>query len=194
MFSSRLASFAVIGTLVSSAAATFEILSPGGSGLWWVAQSENTIVWSCHTDVPASTNNAFQLLLNNTSPTILPAAEAIVALVNNADCSHTITTQQANLTPGTGYTLIFADPINVNKIYAVSPPFEVKALGATYPASSATPQESSSASQTGASKTSSGTGASSSSTSTPKKNGAFASFKVPAAGVLAAVGAAIGML
>jgi len=194
MFTSRLASFAVIGTLISSAAASFQILSPGGPNLWWVAQSENTIVWSCHTSVPSSTNQAFQLLLNNTNPTVLTAAEAIVALVPNADCSHTITTQQANLTPGTGYTLVFADPIDQTKIYAVSQPFEVKALGATYPATSATPQESSSASQTGASATSSGTGTSSSATSTPKKNGAFASFKVPTAGVLAAVGAAIGML
>jgi len=99
------------------------------------------------------------------------------------------------LTPATGYTLVFADPIDQTKIYAVSPQFEVKALGATYPASSATPQESSSASQTGAGSTGSGTsGASSSATSTPKSNSAFASFKVPAAGVLAAVGAAIGML
>jgi len=195
MFSSRFASFAVISTLVSSAAAQFQILAPGGTNLWWVAQSENIIAWTCHTDVPASTNNAYQLLLNNTNPTILTSAEAIVANVNNADCSHTITTQQADLTPATGYTLIFADPINQTKIYAVSQQFEVKALGASYPPSSATPQESSSASQTGASNTGSGTGTSSSATSTPKsKNGAFASFKVPAAGVLAAVRAAIGML
>src|SRR6266852_6387808 len=82
----------------------------------------------------------------------------------------------------------------LSQIYAVSPQFEVKALGAAYPATSATPKESSSASQTASGSTGSGTGSSSSATSTPKSNGAFASFKVPAAGVLAAVGAAIGML
>jgi hypothetical protein len=53
--------------------------------------------------------------LNNTNPTVLTAAEAIVAQVPNADCSHTITTQQANLTPATGYTLVFADPIDQTK-------------------------------------------------------------------------------
>ena len=75
---------------------------------------------------------------------------AILANLNNADCSHTITTQQAALTPSTGYTLVFADqtdqtkvlpnlilelPMSVLKIpfqiYATSQEFEVKALGAT---------------------------------------------------------------
>jgi len=196
MFSSPLASFALISTLVSSAvgAGNFKILSPGGDTLWWVAESQNTLVWSCHTDVPASTNNAFQLLLNNSSPTILSGAEAIVADVPNADCSHIITVQQANLPAGTGYTLVLADPIDQNKQYAVSQPFEIKALGAAYPPSSATPQESSSATQTGASNTGTGSGSSSSATSAPKQNGAFESFRVPSAGVLAVVGAAIGML
>jgi len=194
MFTSLLTSFAVISTLVSSAVGTFSILSPGGPSLWWVAESQNTIVWSCHTDVPASTNSAYQLLLNNTKATVLTAAEAIVANVPNADCSHTITTQQANLPPATGYTLVFADIIDQTKIYAVSQEFEIKPLGAAYPPSSATPQESSSATQTGASNTGTGTGSSSSATSTPTKNGAFKSFKVPSAGVLAVVGAAIGML
>jgi hypothetical protein len=193
MFSSQLASFALLSTLVGSAAATFQILSPGGPDLWWVAQSQNTIAWSCHTDVPPATGGAYQLLLNNTSPTVLTAAEAIVANVPNADCSHTITQQQAALTPGTGYTLVFADIVDQRKIYAVSQPFEVKALGATYPPTSATPTEtfSTTAGSTGSS---SGSSSSSTASSTHKSNGASASFKVSAAGVLAAVGAAIGML
>ncbi|KAI0284595.1 hypothetical protein BGY98DRAFT_1183486 [Russula aff. rugulosa BPL654] len=183
MFTSRLVSFAVISTLVSSAqpqASRFSVrVGPRFGGV--LANSENTIVWTCHTDVPASTNGDYQLLVNNTNPLILTSAEAIVADVPNADCSHTITTQQAALTAATGYTLILADPIDQTKIYAVSQPFEIKALGATYPPSSATPLESSTASQTGASSTGSATGSSSSATSTPKSNGAFASFKVPAA-------------
>ena len=54
--------------------------------------------------------------VNNTNPTILAAPEAIVANVPNADCSFSITVQQAVLTPSTGYTLIFADPTNVAKV------------------------------------------------------------------------------
>jgi len=199
MFSSQLAILALIGTLVGSATAQtgigqFEILSPGGPNLWWVAQSQNVISWACHTNPPASTNNAFQLLLNNSNPTVLTSAEAIVASVPNADCSFVVTQQQANLTPGTGYTLVFADPIDQTKVYAVSQPFEVKALGATYPATTATPTETFST-QNGASSTGSSAGSSSAtSTSQSKSNGALTSFKVSAAGVLAAVGAAIGML
>ncbi|KAF8480237.1 hypothetical protein DFH94DRAFT_741357 [Russula ochroleuca] len=195
MFTSQLASFAVITTLVGSAMAQFAILAPGGPNVWWVAQSQNTMTWTCHTDLPPSTGNAFQLLINNTNPSILTSAEAIIANVPIADCSLTVTQQQAALTPSTGYTLILADPVNQTKIYAVSQQFEVKALGASYPPASATPTETlSTAGATGTSGTSTGSGSSSSSTSTPKSNGAFASFEVSAAGVLAAIGAAIGML
>jgi hypothetical protein len=35
MFSPRLASFAVLSTLVGTTVATFSILSPGGPDLWW---------------------------------------------------------------------------------------------------------------------------------------------------------------
>ena len=41
--------------------------------------------------------------------------QAILADLNNADCSHTITTQQAALTPSTGYTLILADQTDQTK-------------------------------------------------------------------------------
>ncbi|KAH9992297.1 hypothetical protein BJV77DRAFT_906702, partial [Russula vinacea] len=152
-------------TLVASAMAQgqFEILTPGGPNLWWVAQSQNTMAWTCHTNLPAATGSAFQLLINNTNPAILTAAEAIIANVPIADCSLTVTQQQAALTPSTGYTLI----------YAVSQPFEVKALGASYPPASATPTETLSTSAAGSSGTSTGSGSSSSSTSTPKSNGAF---------------------
>jgi len=193
MFSSQLASLALLSTLAGSAAATFQILSPGGPNLWWVAQSQNVIAWSCHTDPPPATGNAYQLLVNNTSPTILAAPEAIVANVPNADCSHVITQQQAALTPATGYTLVFADIIDQTKVYAVSQPFEVKALGASYPASSATPTETFAA-QSSAGSTGTSAGSSSSATSSSKSNGAFTSFQISTAGVLAAVGAAVGML
>ncbi|KAH9983156.1 hypothetical protein BJV74DRAFT_851765 [Russula compacta] len=196
MLCSQLASFVVVSTLLGSATATFEILSPGGPNLWWVAQSQNTIVWSCNDSPPAQT---YQLLVNNTNPAILTAPEAIVANVPNADCSMSITTQQAAFTPSTGYSVILADNLNQTHIYAVSQTFEIKALGAAYPPSSATPSDSPAASTSGGS-SGSGSGSSSSSgskptsSSTPKSNGAFATFKVPAAGLLAAIGAAVGML
>jgi hypothetical protein len=152
--------------------------------------------------------------VNNTNPAILAAPEAIVANVPNADCSQSITVQQAALTPSTGYTVVLANILNetdvchfffhlfeshtsyVSQIYAVSQEFEVKALGAAYPPASATPTDDPSASTAGAtSGSSTASGASASSTSNTKsKNGAFATLEVSAAGVLAAVGAAIGML
>jgi hypothetical protein len=46
--------------------------------------------------------------VNNTDDKILAAPEAIVANIANADCSHTITTQQAALVPATGYTVILS--------------------------------------------------------------------------------------
>jgi len=198
MFTSLLVSLAAFSTLVGSASAAFQILSPGGPNLWWVAKSENVIAWSCRDNPPASTSNAYQLLVNNTDLNILTAAQAIVANVPNADCAHIIGVQQASLTPATGYTLIFADIIDQRKVYAVSQPFEVKALGATYPPASATPTDDPTAATSGASDSSTGTGtgtsSGSASTNTSRPNGASTTFEVSAAGVLAAVGAAIGML
>jgi hypothetical protein len=194
MFTSLLVSLAAISTLVGSASAAFQILSPGGPDLWWVAKSENVISWSCRDNPPASTGNAYQLLVNNTDPTILTAAQAIVANVPNADCAHIIGVQQASLTPATGYTLIFADIIDQRKVYAVSQPFEVKALGATYPATSATPTDDPTAPTSSTSGSGNGTSSGATSTSTSRQNGASTTFEVSAAGILAAVGAAIGML
>jgi len=136
---------------------------------------------------------------------------AIVAGIQNADCSHTITTQQAALTPATGYTLVFADTLDQTKarchtfflpqvsclipapqIYATSDLFEVKALGASYPPSSATPTESTSSTSGSPSGTSTGSG--STSTSSKSSNSAFTSFQISGAGALAAIGVAIGVL
>ncbi|KAH9036865.1 hypothetical protein EDB85DRAFT_1810631, partial [Lactarius pseudohatsudake] len=172
-----------VSTLVGTAVADFHFISPGGSDLWWVAQSQNTLVWSCNDSPPAT---AYLLLVNNTNPTILAAAEAIVANIQNSDCSHTITVQQAVLTPATGYTLIFADTLDQTKIYATSETFEVKALGAAYPPTSATPTGS--ATSTSGSSSGSSTASGSTSSSTNKANSAFTSFQVSGAGVLAAVG------
>jgi len=187
MFLPRLA---FVSTLIGTTVATFEFLSPGGPNLWLVAQSENVIVWTCNDSPPAT---VYQLLVNNTNPTILAAPEAIVANVPNPDCSFTLTTQQANLVAATGYTFIFADTLDQTKIYATSQPFEVKALGASYPPASATPTDSGSSS-TSTSASGSSTASGSTSSSSPKSNSAFTSFQVSGAGVLAAVGVVIGML
>jgi len=127
-------------------------------------------------------------LLNNTNPSVYPGPGAIRANIPNADCSELINAAQVSAIPvATGYTVMLADMADETKIYAVSQPFEIKALGSAYP-STTTAANSGTASG-------SSTGSSSSSTSTSKKsNGAFAAFEISAAGVLAAIGAAIGML
>ena len=157
-------------------------------------------------------NGRLVVRVNNTNPTILAAPEAVVANVPNSDCSFSLTVQQVALTPATGYTAIFADILDQTKvrhfsififfrsiselsptpqIYATSQPFEIKALGAAYPASSATPAGTSTSTST-----SSGSSSASSSTasSTNKSNSAFTSFQVSGAGVLAAVGIARGLI
>jgi len=188
MFSPRLAAFAILSALVGSPVVAFNITNPS-SALWWVADSQNTLTWTCHDNPPASTNNQFVVLLNNTDPNIYSGPGAIMANINNADCSETVAaTLVANLKVATGYTIMLADMADERKIYAVSEPFEIKAQGSAYPTTSVTP-----AGQTGAA-SGSATGSSSSSTSTSTSNDAPTTFGVSAAGVLAALGAAIGLL
>ncbi|KAI0311636.1 hypothetical protein OF83DRAFT_1221702 [Amylostereum chailletii] len=190
MFFSRVVSAAA---LIGTATATFQILAPGGPDVWWVADSQNTMVWTCHIDAPAVT---YQLLIANGDPTILPAPQAIIANVANADCSHTITTQQAALTPAQNYTLILADNLDQTKQYAVSQPFEVKAAGSSFPASSATPTESlasSTASGTGSAASTTGTSSSSSSSSSSSGSNGAAGLQISLAGFVAVAGAAFGM-
>ncbi|TFY68196.1 hypothetical protein EVG20_g3656 [Dentipellis fragilis] len=195
MFFSRvLAASALVGSAVAQG--TFSILTPGGPNLWWVAGSQNTLAWTCHTNPPATT---YQILVANGNQTILAAPMAIIANVPNADCSHTITQQQAAFEPATNYTVIIADAIDQTKVYATSQPFEVKALGASYPPTSATPVEgasSTSASGSAASNTASSSSGAAAASGSSKPNGAAnvgAPFTV-GAGALALVGAVFGML
>ena len=48
----------------------------------------------------------------NTSPSVLTSPLAFVAQQNNYDCSELITKDQVNLTPGTGYIIQLANPLN----------------------------------------------------------------------------------
>ncbi|KAG2340803.1 hypothetical protein BDR05DRAFT_966356 [Suillus weaverae] len=114
--------------LLSVVSAQLTITSPGTND-WWVASSLNTISWTCTT----STFSNFTILLSNSNTAILPAPLAIIAVQANYDCSKTITQQQSAQPAGTGYTVLFASTLNSTDIYAQSQPFEIKALGSSYP-------------------------------------------------------------
>lgn len=130
----RAAIFAVAAS-VMSVSAQLQILAPGGPNLWWVAQSENNIVWNCQ----ESQFQNFTILVANGNPDVLVSPEAIIAIEPNFNCDIMITTQQANLPVADNYTVQFANPLNSSDIYAQSQPFAIMALGAAYPATSATP-------------------------------------------------------
>jgi len=183
---------ALTAALVSAAAAQVEIFSPSAS-VWWVAQSINTLAWTCN-DPAAAANPTFTVLLANSNPDILVAPLAIIGIQNNFDCSQTITADQVSAAAGTNYTILFSSVNNQTAVFATSEPFEIKALGATYPTTTpGAPSDTSSA----APPASTGTGANTSPSGTPSKpNGA------PATGVrglglglvLGAVGTAFGMM
>jgi len=159
------------------------IVSPGGPNLWWVAQSENNIVWTCQTSPVLN----FTIFIANPNPSILVSPMAIVAIEPNADCSKSITQDQSNQAAGTGYTIQFTDILNSSNIYAQSEPFEIKALGATYPASSATPTDTGTA-------TGSATGSTSSSSSTSKPKSAASGLSASIGFSVAAAAAVLGFL
>jgi len=181
-------------TLAATAAALFgvavagdlTVVVPGGPDLWWVDKSQNNIVWTCQ-DSPYSN---FTILVANQNTQVLSSPIAIVAIENNFDCSKIITPDQANQPPGTGYIIQLANILNETDVYAQSQPFEIKALGAAYPASSATPTASGTS-------TGSAAGGSASSTGTPsgKSNAAVSNVKWSATGLgLAAIGALFGFM
>ncbi|KIJ15393.1 hypothetical protein PAXINDRAFT_169234 [Paxillus involutus ATCC 200175] len=140
--------------LASVASAQLTITNPSANS-WWVAQSANTLAWTCNT----SPYQTYTVVLTNTNPSILSGPLAIIAIQQNYDCSETITQQQSAQPAATGYTIQLTNPLNNTEVYAESEPFEIKALGSAYPASSS----SAAASATG-SGTSTSTGASAAST------------------------------
>ncbi|KAG2743160.1 hypothetical protein P692DRAFT_20172391 [Suillus brevipes Sb2] len=94
-----------------------------------VASSANTLSWTCSTSPYLN----FTVLLSNSNIAVLAAPIAIIAIQENYDCSKTITQQQSAQAAGTGYTLLFASTLNSTDIWATSEPFEIKALGSSYP-------------------------------------------------------------
>ncbi|PCH45046.1 hypothetical protein WOLCODRAFT_139371 [Wolfiporia cocos MD-104 SS10] len=171
-----------LAALASSALAQLEILSPGGPDLWWVAQSQNVVVWTCET----SPYGNFTIAIANSNPDILVSPFPFIAEQENYDCSEAISQYQVTMPVADNYTILFIDPQNSAEVYATSKPFEIKALGAAYPPASATPTGTNTAS-------SSSTGAASASTTaSSKKSGAG---KVSSSfGGLAMLAAALGVV
>jgi len=58
--------------------------------------------------------------LANSNPSILVQPIAIIAIEQNYDCSKTITQQQSSQTPSTGYTVLFANPLNNSDVRSFS--------------------------------------------------------------------------
>ncbi|OJT02836.1 hypothetical protein TRAPUB_6692 [Trametes pubescens] len=180
---------ATLAALVGSTVAQLEIISPGGPNLWWVAGSDNVVSWTCRT----SPFTNFTVLIANSDPKVLTAPQAFIAQQNNFDCSKLITKDQINQAPGTGYTIQLANIFNETDIFAESEPFEIKAIGSSYPASSATPTIGGSATASGSGSTATGTdaAAASSASATSGSNGA-SNLGTPS-GLAALVIAALGL-
>lgn len=108
--------------------------------------------------------------LANSNPTVLQGNFALIGIQENFDCSEGLAANQVNFTASDGYTILLANPLNQTQVYATSDVFEIKAQGATYPASSATPTDGSS---TAASGSSTGSASGSSNTSGSSSSGAL---------------------
>ncbi|KAI0765352.1 hypothetical protein C8Q74DRAFT_1287837 [Fomes fomentarius] len=126
---------ATLVALASGAAAQLDIITPGGPNLWWVANSDNVVTWTCKT----SPYTNFTVLIANKDQNILVQPQAFIAQQNNFDCSKLITKEQINMPAAPGYTVQLANPFNSTDVYAESQEFEIKPITAGYPASSATP-------------------------------------------------------
>ena len=125
----------VLLTLAATATAVsaFSVTAPN-SQTWWVADSQNVLVWNCRSE---DSPQDFTILVGNTDTTKFAAATAIVSIQTNADCSKVLTPQQVNFEAGTGYLVLLANTLNISDIYAQSEPFEIKAKGAAYPTTTA---------------------------------------------------------
>jgi len=116
--------FASIGSVV----ADLEVTTPSAAN-WWVAQSQNLLAWTCQN----TTIGNFTVLVSNTTPTILDAPLAIIAMQDNFDCSIIVGQSVGNLPAGSGYQVLLANPLNITDVYASSQQFEIKPIGSAYP-------------------------------------------------------------
>ncbi|KAI6041957.1 hypothetical protein EDC04DRAFT_2664000 [Pisolithus marmoratus] len=166
--------FVAAAALVSAASAQLTVTNPS-SDSWWVAQSSNTLAWTCNT----SPYSNFTVLLANSNPSILVQPIAIIAIEEDYECSKTITQQQSTQPAATGYTVLLANPLNSTDVYATSETFEIKALGSSYPTTTSASSPS-------------GTSGSSSPSSTGTTGGALAQY-IPA-GASMALALAMGLV
>jgi len=177
---------AAVAALFTVASAQLEVLSPGGSNEWWVANTSNLLVWNCK----ESQVQTFNVLVDNPN---MASAEAIIAQQANFDCSLTVTQDQMGGFPvGTGYTVQFANPINDSDIYAQSSPFEIKAANSPFPSTTSVD----SATVTSASGTSAGSSSASptsGSSSDSSKSNDSASLKASMGYATAFAAAIVGM-
>ncbi|CAE6416368.1 unnamed protein product [Rhizoctonia solani] len=120
--------FSLVAFWVALASAQQLTITEPSSDRWWVAQSINTLRWNCE----QTTYTNWTVLITNPDVTILSGPLALIAIQWNYDCSKTITPGE-QLKPATGYVMQFANALNSTDVWATSQPFEVKALGSTYP-------------------------------------------------------------
>ncbi|KAJ1307557.1 hypothetical protein OPQ81_001654 [Rhizoctonia solani] len=178
--------FSLVALWVALVSAQQLTITEPSSDRWWVAQSINTLRWNCE----QTTYTNWTVLITNPDPTILSGPLALIAIQWNYDCSKTITPGE-QLKPATGYVMQFSNALNSSEVWASSQPFEVKALGSTYP------PEYTSVGVPGT--TATGTGSSSNSTAAPtstatsRSNGALANTAVPATLLGVAVLAVMGL-
>ncbi|KAH9056610.1 hypothetical protein EDB87DRAFT_1833641 [Lactarius vividus] len=156
----RAALFALV-LLPSAAFATISISGPSASQ-YWVQNTSNTIQWTYNTGDP----NPVDIIITNQNNQTLNGDFSIARFVPVSQESFTVT--NVTLRPGTGYQVVFVNPVNTTDVYANSSNFEVKASG-TPPAPSSTsgssnPSSGSSASSSGTTSTTSPSSTSSSAT------------------------------
>jgi len=155
MFSRLALALAATATFFTVASAQLQILSPGGSNEWWIANSTNLLTWNCNQNTDPNQQN-FTVLVNNPTNPDLPSAFAIISIEENFVCDLLVTASQMGALPaGTGYVVQFANPLNNTDVYVQSASFEIKPFGSTYP--STTASESSSPTSSGSSSSASPT-------------------------------------
>lgn len=174
MLFARLSLLALATTLIS-AVAGLKIVAPGGSSLWWVAKSDNNLVWDCSD----KTYDSFNVVIANPNTNVLTAPLTILATLPNYVCSKLIPGAQITVPAATNYTILLTNILNTTDVYATSEPFEIKPLGSSYPDSTATPSPGGS----------SGTPSSTSGSSNPSSTGTTSTKNAASKNVLSALGA-----
>jgi hypothetical protein len=126
--------FAAVSALFTVASAQLQVLSPGGSSEWWVADSENLLVWNCN----ESQEQTFTVLVNNPD---MASPLAIIAEQPNYVCSLLVTKDQmGGLPAASGYVVQLANILNSTDVYAQSAAFQIMPDNSPYPTSTVLPE------------------------------------------------------